>query len=297
MEQTDDVKKWIACWKVLNGKAAKKKESKQAESLWNQRAEGVFKRLSPLSPDKDPKRTDEILGFLEEAGFRAKGAKVLDIGCGPGALSIPLARAGAQVTSFDVSSKMLDHLKEIADSEALSVKTIVGSWWTADIDKLGLRKKFDLVIASRTPAINNAETFEWMMACSREYCYFNGFFQGGKNGGPKAFQNIYRTILKVDPPRSEQGQQNRPSPFIYPFMYLYLNEYRPLVRITHNRRKEAIDWIEASDRAIGVIGQSHTLTETTKKKIRDYYKKSAENGKSRSQSDMYTGMMVWNVNR
>jgi len=293
MKQNENVKNWITCWNAVNGNVNKKTASDEAEKLWNERAESLVTRFSPTNLKKDQKRTDEILNFLAEAGFRAEGAKVLDIGCGPGALSIPLARAGAKVTSLDISSKALDHIQAIADSEGLSVQTIANSWWISNIDKLGFRKKFDLVIASKTPAVNDVETFDWMMACSRKYCFFSSFFHLGGKRIPAGFQDLYR-ILNIEPDRSEQSSQiNKPSSFFYPFMYLYLKEYRPQVRITHMRRKEIINWMDAANHAIEVIGQSHKITKTTKEKILAYYEQSAKMGKSHSESDMYTGMMVW----
>jgi SAM-dependent methyltransferase len=294
LEPKENIKQWAVFWKASKGDADKVKKTRQPENVWNQRATNLAKGLSPTNP-RNQKRADEILGFLEEAGFRADGAKVLDIGCGPGALSIPLARAGAQVTSLDISSKILGHLKEIANSENLSIKPIVGSWWTADIDKLGFRKKFDLVIASNTPSVNDAETFEWMMACSRKYCYFSGVLQRGADDGPPGYQDICRTILEMDPPPRQTGPHYMSTPFIFPFMYLYLNDYRPLVRINHNQRKMDGGWSDEADRAINFIGQSHPLDEATKMKIREYYEKSARERKKRIPPKRCSGMMVWTV--
>ncbi|MDE8731262.1 hypothetical protein PZH39_16365, partial [Desulfovibrio desulfuricans] len=43
-------------------------------------------------------------------------------------------------------------------------------WQAADIDSMGWRIQFDLVLASRTPAINNRATLEKMIAASSSAC-------------------------------------------------------------------------------------------------------------------------------
>jgi SAM-dependent methyltransferase len=286
MQQSTNVKNWISCWKSSKGKPDAMSKLGSVE-LWNQRADNFAKVLDPR---KKQKRMEEIFSLLDEAGFVVKGSRVLDIGCGPGAISIPLARAGATVTSLDISYKALEYLKANADREGLPIETIESHWWTADIDKLGLRNKFDLVIVSATPAIRDLETFERMIACSRNYCYYSHFLPGGRN---KSHQEALQNILKKESPRGQRGSM---SGFIYNFMYLYLNGYRPLVRVNHNRKKTAVDWEEAADRAIKNLERTEKCTAAIKKKIREYYKTSAVDGKYHSVSEGYSGMMVWNVN-
>jgi SAM-dependent methyltransferase len=289
MQHSTNVKNWISCWNAWKESNKMLTELGSAE-LWNKRWKkrtDSFAKM--LDPQKKQNPVKDIFRLLDEAGFHAKDARVLDIGCGPGTLSLPLARAGAQVTSLDISSSALDYIKENTDREGLSIETVECSWWTTDIDKLGFRNKFDLVIGSMTPSIKDVQTFDRMVACSRKYCYYSGGLPGGRD---RIHQEIYKNILKTDSPR----RSNDRSWFLYHFMYLYLNGYRPLVRIHHMHHKMEVDWEEAADRAIKSIDDAVICTETTKKKIRDYYKKSAVDGKYHTRSGGYTGMMVWDVN-
>ena len=91
---------------------------------------------------------------------------------------------------------MLIRIKETAELEGLAINPVECSWWTADIDKLGFRNKFDLVIASMTPGIRDAETFERMMACSRKYCYYSNYIRVNPDKIPG---DIYVRILGESP--------------------------------------------------------------------------------------------------
>jgi SAM-dependent methyltransferase len=285
MQQDINVKNWIQC-----GRSSKKSPDPMSHlgsvELWNERADGFAKILDPR---KKQKRMDEIFAMLDEAGFHAKGSRVLDIGCGPGAISIPLARAGAKVTSLDISYKALGYLKENADREGLSIEPVECHWWTADIDELGLRNKFDLVVVSATPAVRDLATFEQMMGCSRKFCYYSHFLPGGRN---QSHDELMREVLKKETFHPSRGSM---SGFIYYFVYLYLNGYRPTVRINHSKKKNNVEWENAADRAIKSLERTGECTAAAKKKIRTYYKNSAVDGKYTSVSEAFSGMMVWDV--
>ena len=281
MQHKDNVRCWVDHWNASVNLGNRVTDDWQA-AVWDRRSDRYAK---DTSDEVRRQRTDQVLALLDEAGFSPAGARILDIGCGPGTLSLPLARAGADVTALDISTGMLDRLRETAEREGLSIDPVRCSWWSADIDELGFRERFDLVIASMTPGIRDVETFDRMMACSKEFCYYSGFVQWGMD---KAHREIYREILK-----EENG--NRGPGMLYPFMYLYIRGYRPLVRFNHSVREMEQDWADAAERTIDFLGSRRDLNNEEKAKIRDYYRGNSENGKYRSTSDMHTGMMVWTV--
>ena len=61
---------------------------------------------------------------LDEADLR-RGMRFLDVASGTGALSVPAARRGADVTAVDLSPVMLEELATRADAEGLDVETRV----------------------------------------------------------------------------------------------------------------------------------------------------------------------------
>ena len=83
---------------------------------------------------------------------------ILDIGCGEGIITIPLAHKVFKVTAFDLSCKMLDLLKEKAQEERLdNIKYIQGDLTDINLETGG---KYDIVVASRVlDGVRDIETF------------------------------------------------------------------------------------------------------------------------------------------
>ena len=61
------------------------------------------------------------------------GARVLELGCGPGGLALELTRRGCCVTALDSSKKMVRHLSYRAKQESLSVEALVGDALSTDL--------------------------------------------------------------------------------------------------------------------------------------------------------------------
>jgi len=283
LQKKDNINNLTECWKKAAANGLTVLDEGRMAEFWNKRS-GNY--ANNIGKDKRRKRTDEILEFLEESGFKPEGSRVLDIGCGPGTLSLPLARLGAEVTALDISSGMLDRLKDAVKKESLPVDVIECSWWTADIDELGFRNEYDLVIASMTPGIRDVDNFDMMMACSKNLCYYSNFLRRVED---KAYRDIRSSILG-------ESSGNNMNGIIFPFMYLYLSDYSPSFRINHSEWKEELNWKEAAEQAIGFIGRGRDFDDNTKEKIMDYYQNASSDGIYSSESDVYTGMMVWKIN-
>ena len=70
-----------------------------------------------------------------------RGSRVLDLGAGTGACSLPMARLGHRVTAVDLAPSMIEQLEQRALEEKLEISTIC-----ADVDELPmLNNSLDLV--------------------------------------------------------------------------------------------------------------------------------------------------------
>lgn len=85
----------------------------------------------------------DVQFFIEEA--LAANGEVLEIGCGTGRITIPLAQNGVQVTGLDLSHEMLEILKQKADKLKVSEKKRI-TFLYGDMRNFQLEKRFSLII-------------------------------------------------------------------------------------------------------------------------------------------------------
>ncbi len=97
--------------------------------------------------------------------------EVLDIGCGSGQYSIMLAERVADVQGVDISPRMIEFARQNAvDARCPNAHFAVQDWENVRLNSQGWEKRFKLVLASKTPAVNNLATLEKMNAASSGLC-------------------------------------------------------------------------------------------------------------------------------
>ncbi len=134
---------WNAFWN--EGLSGRHQGKFSSQEHWDRRASDFNRQMaSPEKKDKD----DYISRMLDCIEVRPDWS-VLDIGCGPGALTIPLARKAKSVTALDISPQMLKYLRENAEKSGLeNIHYIQAAWQEAlSATTLGAH---DVVVASRS---------------------------------------------------------------------------------------------------------------------------------------------------
>ena len=123
-------------------KAEIQKFSRLAEEWWD--VNGKFKPLHMFNPIRIEYITDKIKEHFnlkkDKANF-LDGLNILDIGCGGGLISEPLARLGANVTGIDASSKNINVAMLHSKKNGLKINYINSS-----PENLKDFKKFDIIL-------------------------------------------------------------------------------------------------------------------------------------------------------
>ena len=118
------------------------KFSKLAEEWWD--VNGKFKPLHMFNPIRIKYITENIKKYYNIKNDRPDfltGINILDIGCGGGLISEPMARLGAKVTGIDASEKNVNVAKLHSEKSGLSIKYLNSS-----PEKLDEHEKFDVIL-------------------------------------------------------------------------------------------------------------------------------------------------------
>ena len=117
------------------------KFSKIAEEWWD--PDGKFKPLHKFNPIRISYIKENIISTfnLQKSDGSLKGIKILDIGCGGGLLSEPMARMGADVFGIDASDKNINIAKLHAEKNKLKIK-----YFCSSPENFKTDNKFDVIL-------------------------------------------------------------------------------------------------------------------------------------------------------
>ena len=118
------------------------KFSKLAEEWWD--VNGKFKPLHMFNPIRIEYITENVKKYFKitkNKGNFLEGLNILDIGCGGGLISEPMARLGAKVTGIDASEKNINVAKLHSRKNGLQINYINSS-----PENLNNNEKFDIIL-------------------------------------------------------------------------------------------------------------------------------------------------------
>ena len=118
------------------------KFSKMADEWWD--VKGKFKPLHMFNPIRIEYITDNIKKHLKienNKNFFLEGLNILDIGCGGGLISEPMARLGANVTGIDASEKNINVARLHSKKSGLQI-----NYLNKSPESLNEKEKYDIIL-------------------------------------------------------------------------------------------------------------------------------------------------------
>jgi ubiquinone/menaquinone biosynthesis C-methylase UbiE len=114
---------------------------------------------------------EDITFWIEQA--RKHGDPVLELACGTGRVSIPLAREGFEVTGIDLSDAMLAEARRKSHENGVQV-----DWVEGDVRAFAMGKQFPLVIfpAQAVAHLLDVQDLERCLSCVRRHLTPTGKF-------------------------------------------------------------------------------------------------------------------------
>ena len=125
---------------TINNKEIEK-FSKIAEEWWN--PNGKFKPLHKFNPIRIKYIKENIVSDfkIKNKDKPLNGLNILDIGCGGGLLSEPMARLGAKVVGIDASEKNIKVAKHHLKKSKLNIK-----YFNTSPENFNMNGKFDIIL-------------------------------------------------------------------------------------------------------------------------------------------------------
>lgn len=189
------------------------------QQFWNN-----FAELHALRNRQSRPIYNAIVEGLVADGVITPFSTVLDIGCGAGTYTLPLANKARQVTGLDTAAQMLSMLQSEANHEGLTcrVTPVQGDW----LD-LPAEPAYDVVFAANTAAINDYDSLMKMNSASQRICCLIGF--------AGTYHIKVRTLLwehlMGTPP------ENAAFDIQYPFNILYQERFLPNIKFYSYRER------------------------------------------------------------
>ncbi len=186
---------WEAAWEEVRSKSI----LRHSQVLHPKKWETFYDRVAPLWEDlwgHDQAMGDRVSEALVAQGLVGGRRTLLDLGCGPGTLSLALARRGLRVTALDQSAGMIACLQNRVREEGLKNLRVERADWV----DFHPPRRFDLVLAAFFPPALDPAGLRRLEALSLNHCLV--LVNGGRETFPLR-REIWEAVMGEpcpDPP-------------------------------------------------------------------------------------------------
>jgi len=232
---------WNILW--IQEKNKKTWKSKTADD-WDKKAVSFAKRTSTSL------YTEQFMALLAPEPQWS----ILDAGCGPGTLTLPLAPMVRKVTAFDFSKKMLEILQTKAAEQKLDNISICHAAWEDDWQVLQI-PTHDVTLASRSLAVKDLQmALKKLSHHARKKVVITDRVKHGPFD-PDAFAAIGRPL-------------NTGPDYMYTINLLYQMGYLPTVSYIH--LEESLHYASFSEALDGYTWMFRDLNAGEEKRLKKY---------------------------
>ncbi|MBN1166106.1 MAG: class I SAM-dependent methyltransferase [Methanospirillaceae archaeon] len=188
---------WNEVWKTQLTQSTMPKPD--AYSNWWESVESARRYLKDYG-NGNGTGPDRVAWTIEQLNLTQQ-SRVLEIGCGPGVLSVPIAQIAKEVTVVEPSAGMLQVLCEYAESKKVTNINCIKKRWEEVTDD-DISSQYDVVLASMSLAMP-----EIRAAIEKMNHYCSGSVMLIWFAEEPGFEKIYRYLLP-----ELTGKEFRPSP-------------------------------------------------------------------------------------
>ncbi len=251
---------------------------------WNRRAEWFSKQVSGQEGNE---RTESVMLFLkQEQALPSSGSRVLDIGAGSGAFTIPFLALGADVVALEPAESMIDIIRRNCDEAKVPHPTFVQkTWQDIDLDADGMRGAFDLAFGCMTPGVRDPKTIDKLSAASKCHCFFSVFSgQRWRDQYGEVWKKIFNEEITTQAPDVSLA-----------FQYLYAKGYRPTMKFRNTVKKIEQTPEEVMESMLLFLDDYTEIDDQIRKYVELFIQDRITAGLFRLENTNCQGMMVWSV--
>lgn len=229
---------------------------------------------------------NDFLKLIKEENMVNKDGCCLDIGCGTGRYSIALANEFEKLVGIDISNGMLDKAKDLTkENDINNIEFVCSHFDQINLEKMGYKKKFDLVFAHMTPAINSVETFEKIINASKGYCMMSKPTRRHDAILDHIMQELNVTGFNFS---AEDDIQNA-------FDYLWLSGYCPKLHYENKKYRAEKSLDETISMYINRMKQFKNIDTNEEEKIKQIVSSYAVNSMIIEDMSMMISTIYWHV--
>lgn len=281
----EDTLFWERMWQEARAKSlyGRRLPGRDQEEYWNRRAASFARHSQSREAQK---RVANILHLLGHHNGLDREAEVLDIGCGPGNYALALARKVKRVVALDPSVEMLSILKSRMKEEGLeNIEPVQLAWEEVDLDRLGWRRRFQVVLALMSPGIRDSATLRKMIEACHGVCLLGGHVRQEEEARRILWHRLIGGEMPPIPPE-----------VFCIFHLLYSWDYLPSLQLERRPVLREVSIEEAILELENFFYPYIELNDASRKVITDYVLSHAIGGRYIQKREFIAAYLCWKVN-